>query len=69
MPQWQRKELETILKVLQRTANTAVKKLEIKQVLWQQHPNLQPADSTVWHIPAELVSLSNFTATCSLESH
>uniref|UniRef100_A0A8C0VCY6 Alanine--tRNA ligase n=1 Tax=Cyanistes caeruleus TaxID=156563 RepID=A0A8C0VCY6_CYACU len=31
MPQWQRKELQTILKVLQRTANTAVKKLELQQ--------------------------------------
>uniref|UniRef100_A0A8B9MLB0 Alanine--tRNA ligase n=1 Tax=Accipiter nisus TaxID=211598 RepID=A0A8B9MLB0_9AVES len=31
MPQWQRKELHTILKVLQRTANTAVKKLEMQQ--------------------------------------
>ncbi|XP_029890209.1 alanine--tRNA ligase, mitochondrial isoform X6 [Aquila chrysaetos chrysaetos] len=31
MPQWQRKELQTILKVLQRTANTAVKKLEMQQ--------------------------------------
>lgn len=31
MPQWQRKELQTILKALQRTANTAVKKLELQQ--------------------------------------
>ncbi|NXE48567.1 SYAM protein, partial [Casuarius casuarius] len=31
MPQWQRKELQTILKALQRTANTAIKKLEMQQ--------------------------------------
>nr|XP_002187191.3 alanine--tRNA ligase, mitochondrial [Taeniopygia guttata] len=31
MPQWQRKELQTILKALQRTANTAIKKLELQQ--------------------------------------
>ncbi|XP_074899056.1 alanine--tRNA ligase, mitochondrial isoform X5 [Buteo buteo] len=31
MPQWQRKELQTILRALQRTANTAVKKLEMQQ--------------------------------------
>ncbi|KAM9608218.1 alanine--tRNA ligase, mitochondrial isoform 5-T6 [Morphnus guianensis] len=31
VPQWQRKELQTILKVLQRTANTAIKKLEMQQ--------------------------------------
>ncbi|KFP71260.1 hypothetical protein N310_09315, partial [Acanthisitta chloris] len=31
MPQWQRKELQTILKALQRTANTAVRKLELQQ--------------------------------------
>ncbi|XP_049686970.1 alanine--tRNA ligase, mitochondrial isoform X4 [Accipiter gentilis] len=31
MPQWQRKELQTILRVLQRTANTAIKKLEMQQ--------------------------------------
>ncbi|KAM9239859.1 alanine--tRNA ligase, mitochondrial isoform 2-T2 [Leptosomus discolor] len=31
MPQWQRKELQAILKALQRTANTAVKKLELQQ--------------------------------------
>jgi len=34
MPQWQRKQLQTILKALQRTANTAIKKLEVQQVLW-----------------------------------
>ncbi|NWI90036.1 SYAM protein, partial [Pitta sordida] len=31
MPQWQRKELQTILKALQRTANTAIRKLELQQ--------------------------------------
>ncbi|KAJ7413521.1 Alanine--tRNA ligase, mitochondrial [Pitangus sulphuratus] len=31
MPQWQRKELQAILKALQRTANTAIKKLELQQ--------------------------------------
>ncbi|KAK2513377.1 Aars2 [Columba livia] len=31
MPQWQRKELQAILKALQRTANTAIRKLEIQQ--------------------------------------
>ncbi|KFR06493.1 hypothetical protein N306_02423, partial [Opisthocomus hoazin] len=31
MPQWQRKQLQTILKALQRTANTAIKKLEVQQ--------------------------------------
>lgn len=69
MPQWQRKELQTILRVLQRTANTAIKKLEMQQVLWQQHTNLQPASSTVWHTQVDLVSLSHFTTIQSLESH
>lgn len=32
MPQWQRRELQATLKVLQRRANTAVRKLEIRQV-------------------------------------
>ncbi|XP_048791535.1 alanine--tRNA ligase, mitochondrial isoform X2 [Lagopus muta] len=31
MPQWQRKELQSTLKSLQRTANTAIKKLEMQQ--------------------------------------
>ncbi|NXG42308.1 SYAM protein, partial [Psilopogon haemacephalus] len=31
MPQWQRKELQTVLKALQRTANTAIRKLELQQ--------------------------------------
>ncbi|XP_067420851.1 alanine--tRNA ligase, mitochondrial isoform X2 [Emydura macquarii macquarii] len=31
MPQWQRRELQAILKALQRTTNTAVRKLEISQ--------------------------------------
>ncbi|KAM6083577.1 alanine--tRNA ligase, mitochondrial isoform 3-T3 [Theristicus caerulescens] len=31
IPQWQRKELQAILKALQRTANTAIKKLEVQQ--------------------------------------
>ncbi|KAM4693571.1 alanine--tRNA ligase, mitochondrial [Discoglossus pictus] len=31
MPQWQRKELQTTLKSLQRSANTSLRKLEIKQ--------------------------------------
>uniref|UniRef100_A0A674I502 Alanine--tRNA ligase n=1 Tax=Terrapene triunguis TaxID=2587831 RepID=A0A674I502_9SAUR len=31
MPQWQRRELQAILKALQRTANTAIRKLEISQ--------------------------------------
>lgn len=54
MPQWQRKELQTILKALQRTANTAIKKLEVQQVLWQQctHRLL----TALWHTPVNLVS-------------
>lgn len=32
MPQWQRRELQTTLKTLQRKANTAVRKLEVGQV-------------------------------------
>uniref|UniRef100_A0A674I383 Alanine--tRNA ligase n=1 Tax=Terrapene triunguis TaxID=2587831 RepID=A0A674I383_9SAUR len=36
MPQWQRRELQAILKALQRTANTAIRKLEISQVRMQQ---------------------------------
>uniref|UniRef100_A0A452HJ50 Alanine--tRNA ligase n=1 Tax=Gopherus agassizii TaxID=38772 RepID=A0A452HJ50_9SAUR len=31
MPQWQRRELQAILKALQRAANTAIRKLEIRQ--------------------------------------
>eukprot|EP00076_Gallus_gallus_P038922 XP_025004460.1 alanine--tRNA ligase, mitochondrial isoform X2 [Gallus gallus] len=31
MPQWQRRELQSILKSLQRTANTTIKKLEVQQ--------------------------------------
>ncbi|XP_054018383.1 alanine--tRNA ligase, mitochondrial isoform X1 [Dryobates pubescens] len=31
MPQWQRKGLQTVLKALQRTANTAIKKLELQK--------------------------------------
>lgn len=57
MPQWQRKELQTILKALQRTANTAIKKLEMQQVLWQQHA---PCSLLV---AVNLVSLAQFTAT------
>ncbi|NXD14594.1 SYAM protein, partial [Nothocercus nigrocapillus] len=37
MPQWQRKELQTTLKALQRTANTAIKKLEIHQAAEKAH--------------------------------
>ncbi|XP_010212319.1 PREDICTED: alanine--tRNA ligase, mitochondrial, partial [Tinamus guttatus] len=37
MPQWQRKELQTTLKALQRTANTAIKKLEIQQAAEKAH--------------------------------
>lgn len=36
MPQWQRRELQAILKALQRAANTAIRKLEISQVRAQQ---------------------------------
>uniref|UniRef100_A0A8C0JBV8 Alanine--tRNA ligase n=1 Tax=Chelonoidis abingdonii TaxID=106734 RepID=A0A8C0JBV8_CHEAB len=36
MPQWQRRELQAILKALQRAANTAIRKLEIRQVRTQQ---------------------------------
>lgn len=32
MPQWQRQELQTTLKTLQRRANTAIRKLEKGQV-------------------------------------
>lgn len=32
MPQWQRRELQTTLKALQRHANTAIRKLEVGQV-------------------------------------
>lgn len=32
MPQWQRRELQATLKVLQRRANTAIRKLEMGQV-------------------------------------
>lgn len=32
MPQWQRQELQATLKVLQRRANTAIRKLEMRQV-------------------------------------
>ncbi|KAJ1147864.1 hypothetical protein NDU88_000708 [Pleurodeles waltl] len=57
MPQWQRKELQTELKSLQRTANTAIRKLETRQaaekarVLLEKHPDqllivdTVPADS------------------------
>ncbi|XP_059557536.1 alanine--tRNA ligase, mitochondrial isoform X1 [Myotis daubentonii] len=44
MPQWQRRELQAALKVLQRRANTAIRKLEIRQAaqkaqeLRQRHP-------------------------------
>ncbi|XP_008151450.2 alanine--tRNA ligase, mitochondrial [Eptesicus fuscus] len=44
MPQWQRRELQATLKVLQRRANTAIRKLEIRQAaqkaqeLLQRHP-------------------------------
>ncbi|XP_074845888.1 alanine--tRNA ligase, mitochondrial isoform X2 [Carettochelys insculpta] len=31
MPQWQRRELQAVLKALQRTANTAIRKLEVTQ--------------------------------------
>ncbi|NXI45153.1 SYAM protein, partial [Galbula dea] len=31
IPQWQRTELQTVLRALQRTANTAIKKLELQQ--------------------------------------
>ncbi|KAM8947258.1 alanine--tRNA ligase, mitochondrial [Pelodytes ibericus] len=33
MPHWQRKELQTVLKTLQRSANTAIRKLEISQAV------------------------------------
>lgn len=41
MPQWQRRELQATLKVLQRRANTAIRKLEMGQVgggRYQAHP-------------------------------
>ncbi|XP_006098640.1 alanine--tRNA ligase, mitochondrial isoform X1 [Myotis lucifugus] len=44
MPQWQRRELQATLKVLQRRANTAIRKLEVRQAaqkaqeLLQRHP-------------------------------
>lgn len=44
IPQWQRRELQATLKVLQRRANTAIRKLEIRQAaqkaqeLLQRHP-------------------------------
>uniref|UniRef100_A0A7M4EV22 Alanine--tRNA ligase n=1 Tax=Crocodylus porosus TaxID=8502 RepID=A0A7M4EV22_CROPO len=45
MPQWQRRELQTVLKALQRATNTAIRKLEISQaaeaaqILLEKHPN------------------------------
>ncbi|KFU84719.1 hypothetical protein M959_06360, partial [Chaetura pelagica] len=60
MPQWQRKELQTILKALQRTANTAIKKLEIQQAaekaqnLLTKHCN-QPV--IIDTIPADSLSI------------
>ncbi|NWY05676.1 SYAM protein, partial [Nothoprocta ornata] len=37
MPQWQRKELQSTLKALQRTTNTAIRKLEIQQATEKAH--------------------------------
>ncbi|NWU98002.1 SYAM protein, partial [Upupa epops] len=60
MPQWQRKKLQTILKALQRTANTAIKKLEIKQAkemaegLLSKHRNQCVVIDT---IPADSLSI------------
>ncbi|NWW43219.1 SYAM protein, partial [Pedionomus torquatus] len=60
MPQWQRKELQTVLKALQRTANTAIKKLEIRQAeekaqsLLAKHCN-QPV--IIDTIPADSLSI------------
>ncbi|NXI49420.1 SYAM protein, partial [Chloroceryle aenea] len=60
MPQWQRKELQSVLKALQRTANTAIKKLELQQAekkaqsLLAKHCN-QPV--IIDTIPADSLSI------------
>ncbi|XP_064014897.1 alanine--tRNA ligase, mitochondrial isoform X2 [Pogoniulus pusillus] len=60
IPQWQRKELQTVLKALQRTANTAIKKLELQEAeekaksLLPKHCN-QPV--IVDTIPADSLSI------------
>ncbi|KAM7135218.1 alanine--tRNA ligase, mitochondrial isoform 2-T2 [Molossus nigricans] len=41
MPQWQRRELQATLKVLQRRANTAIRKLETRQVAQKTQELLQ----------------------------
>lgn len=45
MPQWQRQELQTTLKMLQRRANTAFRKLEKGQVR-EDKPRLALTDTT-----------------------
>ncbi|NXX97199.1 SYAM protein, partial [Centropus bengalensis] len=60
IPQWQRKELQTILKALQRAANTAIKKLEVQQAekkaqsLLAKHSNQPVIIDTV---PADSLSI------------
>ncbi|NWR70998.1 SYAM protein, partial [Centropus unirufus] len=60
IPQWQRKELQTILKALQRAANTAIKKLEVQQAekkaqsLLAKHSNRAVIIDT---IPADSLSI------------
>lgn len=41
MPQWQRQELQATLKVLQRRANTAIRKLEMRQAAQKTQELLQ----------------------------
>ncbi|XP_075002879.1 alanine--tRNA ligase, mitochondrial isoform X3 [Calonectris borealis] len=60
VPQWQRRELQTTLKALQRTANTAIKKLEMQQAeekaqsLLAKHCNQRVIIDTV---PADSLSI------------
>ncbi|XP_008948129.1 PREDICTED: alanine--tRNA ligase, mitochondrial, partial [Merops nubicus] len=60
MPQWQRRELQTVLKALQRRANTAIKKLELEQaeeqaqMLLEKHCN-QPV--IIETVPADSLSI------------
>lgn len=42
MPQWQRRELQATLKMLQRRANTAIRKLEMGQVRGCGHAPVNP---------------------------
>ncbi|NWH61993.1 SYAM protein, partial [Geococcyx californianus] len=60
IPQWQRKELQMILKALQRTANTTIKKMEVQQAeekaqsLLAKHSNQPVIIDTV---PADSLSI------------